>query len=129
MNLATGEDPLGLCLLEGEDPLGEEPFGEEPLGGLLPLGRMLAVGRVLVTEASSAEGSGTATCRHSQSQYKLPCRLGESDAVTVNGNDHISNAMVVMAHSFTCRAKLLSSFQLAAINVPNSHLLMQNMRA
>lgn len=55
MNLATGEEPLGLWPLEGEDPL-----GEEPLGGLRPLGRILAVGRVLVTVASSAEGSGTA---------------------------------------------------------------------
>ena len=55
MNLATGEDPRGLGPREGDDPL-----GEAPLGGLLPLGRMLAVGRVLVTVASSAEGSGTA---------------------------------------------------------------------
>lgn len=55
MNLATGEDPLGLEPREGDDPL-----GEDPLGGLLPRGRMLAVGRVLVTVASSAEGSGTA---------------------------------------------------------------------
>lgn len=56
MNLATGDDPLGLCPREGEDPL-----GEDPLGGLLPRGRVLAVGRVLVTVASSADGSGTAT--------------------------------------------------------------------
>ena len=55
MNLATGEDPLGLWPLEGDEPL-----GEDPLGGLLPRGRMLAVGRVLVTVASSADGSGTA---------------------------------------------------------------------
>ena len=55
MNLATGDAPLGLCPLEGEEPL-----GEEPLGGLLPRGRVFAVGRVLVTVASSAEGSGTA---------------------------------------------------------------------
>ena len=55
MNLATGEDPRGLGPREGDDPL-----GDDPLGGLLPLGRMLAVGRVLVTVASSAEGSGTA---------------------------------------------------------------------
>ena len=55
MNLATGEDPRGLGPREGDDPL-----GEDPRGGLLPLGRMLAVGRVLVTVASSAEGSGTA---------------------------------------------------------------------
>ena len=52
MNLATGEDPRGL------GP--RDALGEEPRGGLLPLGRMLAVGRVLVTVASSAEGSGTA---------------------------------------------------------------------
>lgn len=56
MNLATGEDPLGLWPLEGDEPL-----GEDPLGGLLPRGRMLAVGRVLVTVASSADGSGTAS--------------------------------------------------------------------
>lgn len=55
MNLATGEEPLGLGPREGDDPL-----GEDPLGGLLPRGRRLAVGRVLVTVASSAEGSGTA---------------------------------------------------------------------
>ena len=54
MNLATGEDPRGLGPRGGDDPL-----GEDPLGGLLPRGRMLAVGRVLVTVASSAEGSGT----------------------------------------------------------------------
>lgn len=52
MNLATGEDPRGL------GP--RDALGEDPRGGLLPLGRMLAVGRVLVTVASSAEGSGTA---------------------------------------------------------------------
>jgi len=55
MNLAIGDDPLGLLPLEGDDPR-----GEEPLGGLLPRGRVLAVGRVLVTVASSADGSGTA---------------------------------------------------------------------
>jgi hypothetical protein len=55
MNLAIGDEPLGLLPLEGDDPL-----GEEPLGGLLPRGRVLAVGRVLVTVASSADGSGTA---------------------------------------------------------------------
>lgn len=55
MNLAIGEEPRGLPPREGDDPL-----GEDPLGGLLPRGRMLAVGRVLVTVASSAEGSGTA---------------------------------------------------------------------
>jgi len=55
MNLAIGDEPLGLLPLVGDDPL-----GEEPLGGLLPRGRVLAVGRVLVTVASSADGSGTA---------------------------------------------------------------------
>ena len=65
MNLAVGDEPLGLLPLEGDDPL-----GEEPLGGLLPRGRVLAVGRVLVTIASSADGSGTAPTQCTLSPLK-----------------------------------------------------------
>ena len=62
MNLAIGDEPRGLLPLEGDDPL-----GEEPLGGLRPRGRVLAVGRVLVTVASSADGSGTAPMQYTTS--------------------------------------------------------------